>query len=105
MSISLTKGIFEEHLNTKFWLFDERQEPQPMDLIELTNGESSARQERFSLRFRGDRSRILPQKIYPMKHDSIGAFDLFLVPIGQDETGTFYEAVFNRLIQTQSQTQ
>jgi hypothetical protein len=105
MSIHLTKNIFEEHLNTKFWLFDECREAQALDLIELANGHSSARQEQFSLRFRGDRDRILPQSIYPMKHDLIGDFDLFLVPIGQDETGTFYEAVFNRLIQTQSQAQ
>jgi hypothetical protein len=38
-----------------------------------------------------------------MKHDSIGDFDLFLVPIGRDESGTFYEAVFNRLILVQEQ--
>jgi hypothetical protein len=38
-----------------------------------------------------------------MKHESIGDFDLFLVPIGRDESGTFYEAVFNRLIEVPSQ--
>ena len=49
MSIHLTKNIFEENLNTKFWLFDERRASQSMDLIELTNGHTSARQEQFSL--------------------------------------------------------
>ena len=76
-----------------------------MNLIELSDGHSSERQEQFALRFRGDRDRILPQSIYPMRHDAIGDFDLFLVPIGQDETGTIYEAVFNRLIKTQDQAQ
>ena len=94
--------MFERNLNTKFWLCGASPEPQPLDLIELSNGHSSPRQEQFALRFRGDRNRILPQRIYPMQHDSIGEFDLFLVPIGQDETGTFYEAVFNRLIQDQA---
>ena len=95
----LTKSMFEQNLNTRFWLLDAGPEPHAMDLVELTNGHSSARQEQFSLRFRGDRNQVFPQRIYPMKHDSIGAFDLFLVPIARDETGTFYEAVFNRLIE------
>jgi hypothetical protein len=102
MSIYLTKTMFEQNLNTRFWLLDGRSEPYPIDLIEITNGHSSARQEQFSLRFRGDRNQVFPQRIYPMKHDSIGDFDLFLVPVGRDETGTFYEAVFNRLIQDQA---
>jgi hypothetical protein len=103
MSIYLTKTMFEENLNTKFWLLHEDVEPQAMDLIELTNGHSTPGQEQFALRFRGDRSLVFPQRIYSMKHDSIGDFDLFLVPIGRDETGTFYEAVFNRLIQVPEQ--
>jgi hypothetical protein len=103
MPIHLTKTVFEQNLNTKFWLLEENAEPHVMDLIELTNGHSSPRQEQFSLRFRGDRNNVFPQRIYPMKHDSIGDFDLFLVPIGQDESGTFYEAVFNRLIQVQDE--
>jgi len=28
----------------------------------------------------------------------MGEFELFLVPVGRDDGGTFYEAVFNRLI-------
>jgi hypothetical protein len=103
MSIHLTKDVFEKHLKTKFWLVDKESEPYAIDLLELTNGHSSPRQEQFALHFRGDRSKVFPQRIYPIKHDSIGEFDLFLVPIGRDETGTFYEAVFNRLIAVQEQ--
>jgi hypothetical protein len=105
MPIHLTKATFEQNLNTKFWLFEENAEPYAMDLIELANGHSSLRQEQFSLRFRGDRNKVFPQRIYPMKHDSIGEFDLFLVPIGRDDTGTYYEAVFNRLIDVQNKVQ
>lgn len=103
MPIHLTKSMFEQNLNTTFWLLDESAESHPMDLVELTHGYSTPRQEQFSLRFRGDRNFVFPQRIYPMKHDSIGEFDLFLVPIGRDDTGTFYEAVFNRLIQVHDQ--
>jgi hypothetical protein len=38
-----------------------------------------------------------------MEHDSIGDFELFLVPIARDDSGTYYEAVFNRLVEV-SQT-
>jgi hypothetical protein len=30
-------------------------------------------------------------------HDTIGAFDLFIVPISQDRDGLYYEACFNRV--------
>jgi hypothetical protein len=98
MSIYLTKEMFEQNLNTRFWLLDESSQPYALDLVEFANGHSTPRQEQFSLRFRGDRDQIFPQRIYPIKHDSMGDFDLFLVPIARDETGTFYEAVFNRMI-------
>jgi|SRR5271156_5357443 len=101
MPIHLTKDMFAENLNTKFWLLDEPRQSYAMNLIEVADGHSTPRQEQFSLRFRGDRDWIFPQRIYAMKHDSLGDFDLFLVPIGRDESGTFYEAVFNRVIQIQ----
>jgi hypothetical protein len=94
----LTKGMFQENLNTKFCLQAEGLEPCAVDLVEVADGYSTPKQEQFSLRFRGDRAIIYPQRIYAMKHDSIGEFELFLVPVGRDESGTFYEAVFNRLI-------
>ena len=103
MSTYLTKNMFEQNLSTRFWLIDDCLETHPMDLIQLTNGHSSERQEQFALRFRGDCNQVFPQRVYSIKHDSIGDFDLFLVPIGRDDTGTFYEAVFNRLIQSQNQ--
>lgn len=48
----------------------------------------------FSLVFRGPLSPVLPQAIYPMDHPEIGAFEIFVVPIGPDEKGMRYEAVF-----------
>jgi hypothetical protein len=32
-----------------------------------------------------------------MQHVQLGTFDLFLVPVGQDQQGVYYEAIFNRL--------
>ncbi len=101
--MDLTQGMFQENLNTRFWLLAEGLEPYAMDLVECVNGYSTPGQEQFSLRFRGDRASIYPQRIYAVKHDSIGEFELFLVPIAQDESGTSYEAVFNRFVQVNQQ--
>jgi hypothetical protein len=35
--------------------------------------------------------------MYQLQHERLGAFELFLVPVGQDQDGVYYEAVFNRL--------
>jgi hypothetical protein len=48
----------------------------------------------FSLVFRGPREPCLPQQTYQLEHDELGAFDLFVVPIGPDAHGMRYEAVF-----------
>jgi hypothetical protein len=48
----------------------------------------------FSLVFRGPPGVLLPQRVYRLEHDGIGAFELFLVPIGPDAAGMRYEAVF-----------
>ena len=50
----------------------------------------------FSLIFTGPRPPFLPQRTYLFEHERIGAFDLFIVPIGEDQNGFRYEAVFNR---------
>jgi hypothetical protein len=100
--MTLTREMFEENLHTRFWLVGEDIEPYAMELVEFVDGYSTAKQEQFSLRFRGDREKVFPQRIYAMKHEVIGEFELFLVPIGRDDSGTFYEAVFNRFVKQES---
>jgi hypothetical protein len=95
----LTEGTFQENLNSVFWLVAEGLEPYALNLVEVAEGYSTPKQEQFSLRFRGDPASIYPQRIYTINHDSMGEFELFLVPVGRDDSGTFYEAVFNRVIQ------
>jgi hypothetical protein len=48
----------------------------------------------FSLLFRGPAEPILPQATYRLAHRSVGAVEIFIVPIARDESGTSYEAVF-----------
>jgi hypothetical protein len=44
----------------------------------------------FSLVFRGGPSPPLPQRIYRVEHEKLGAIEIFLVPIAADR----YEAIF-----------
>jgi hypothetical protein len=44
----------------------------------------------FSLVFQGGPSPPLPQRIYRVEHEQLGAIEIFLVPIAADR----YEAVF-----------
>lgn len=97
MSIPLTKAVFEQNLNSRFWLRDGKGERNRLDLVELKDGHATPPHEQFALLFRGDKNEIHPQSNYPMEHEAIGSFDLFLVPVSQNDEGTFYQAVFNRL--------
>jgi len=48
----------------------------------------------FALLFHGPAAPVLPQRIYRIEEDELGALDLFLVPLGPDEHGMRYEAIF-----------
>jgi hypothetical protein len=48
----------------------------------------------FGLRFRGPTDPVMPQGTYALEHSSLGTLEIFLVPIGQDASGTTYEAIF-----------
>jgi hypothetical protein len=48
----------------------------------------------FSLIFVGG-DIVLPQAIYRLRHDDMGEVEIFLVPIGKDQHGASYQAVFN----------
>jgi hypothetical protein len=50
----------------------------------------------FSVMFLGPAESVLPQATYRVE-DEGEAFDIFIVPVGRDERGVRYEAVFNRL--------
>jgi hypothetical protein len=61
---------------------------------EAPPADASGKRAPFSLLFRGPVDPILPQRIYHLEHPSVGAIEIFIVPVGQDAQGTSYEAVF-----------
>ena len=50
--------------------------------------------EPFSLIFRSSSQVVLPQRMYPFRHEAMGKIDLFIVPIARDVRGVVYQAVF-----------
>lgn len=87
-------GTFSGHIGDDFRIHPEDSSPLEVELISATGlGESPGRP--FSIVFRGPKDILLPQRIYRMEHTEIGSFEIFLVPIGPDEKGLRYEAIFN----------
>ncbi len=98
---TFTVATFAEHRGDTFRISPDSSRSIEVELIEVTDlsersGRATAegRRRPFSIVFRGPSNILLPQRIYPMEHDTIGAFDLFLVPIGPDAQGLRYEAIF-----------
>jgi hypothetical protein len=50
--------------------------------------------EPFALEFRADASVRLPQRIYTVSHAQLGTMEIFLVQVGADSAGAYFEAVF-----------
>jgi hypothetical protein len=93
----LTHFSFEEQLNTPFRIHFGGEAPLEAVLYEVRLHEphGGPRKQPYSIYFRGPRQPVLPQAIYRMEHDRMEVMELFLVPIGPDEKGMRYEAVFN----------
>jgi hypothetical protein len=95
---NLKLNSFSEVLNTKFRAHISDDKNVELELVEAKEIGSNQRQERFTLLFRGPLDVPLEQRTYKIEHDRVGSFDLFIVPVGINESGRDYEAVFNRLV-------
>jgi hypothetical protein len=96
MAATLEHDVFSRHLNTNFRISLGESNTVEVDLDTVNELQLSPRQERFAIIFRGPKEPFLPQGSYRFEHDEMGEFILFIVPLRQDDNGTFYEAVFNR---------
>jgi hypothetical protein len=94
--VLVTRDDFARHVNTTFRLPDAGEAG--LTLIEVSTLRTKPPQEMFSLLFRGAADRPLTQATWKLDHATLGSLELFLVPVGQEKRGRFYEAVFNRLV-------
>jgi hypothetical protein len=96
---TLELGDFAAHLGSAFRLRQPDGAALELVLLEATAHPhlppQPGRRRGFSLVFRSALSGRLPQGIYRLDHEAVGAMEVFLVPIGPREGGMCYEAVFN----------
>ncbi|WP_147251069.1 DUF6916 family protein [Arenicella xantha] len=92
-----TKQDYEQRLNESFSI-ELEQARLDLALIEVSSVSAdtveSGQKEPFSAVFRSDNQDILEQGTYTLTHSEVGDLLLFLVPIGPDQAGMCYEAVF-----------
>src|SRR4051794_27277448 len=94
----LTIDDFSPHVNTNFKPSLEGQSEINLELIRVEdlNKTDEERQQfnRFGLEFQGPPF-YLPQSTYNLTHDVMGQLQIFLVPLGKNDRGFVYQAVFN----------
>jgi hypothetical protein len=69
-----------------------------LELVEakaLRAGAGAPRQDPFSLLFKAEKDCALWQGSVRMEHETMGPLDLFLVPVGEDQDGRYFEAIYN----------
>jgi hypothetical protein len=97
MEAALTHEEFTSNLNTKFQVHLDENTRVELVLTEVSELKLHPKQEEFTIVFRGPLDAYLGQGAGWFTHDQMGQFELFVVPIRQDQQGFYYEAVFNRL--------
>jgi len=93
----LTIDLFNDKVS-QVWTIDEPEAPPiELTLIEVTPLRNYAKLERepFSLIFTTRGDFVLPQRMYGLRHATLGTMVLFLVPIGREGDVTTYQSLFN----------
>lgn len=96
---SLGKDDFDPHVGEQFQLELSDEEALALELLSThplsSDTVADSKRSPFSLVFRSPgEQRHAPQQIYTVRHPELGPLEIFLVPIGPDEQGMRYEAVF-----------
>lgn len=90
-----TLAGFRDSAGTAFRVQVDDRRSVEVTLVEVRQTDRRPGWETFSLLFAGPDDPF-PQGAYPVRHDQLGPFLLFLVPVVIDVGGQGYEAVFNR---------
>jgi hypothetical protein len=97
----LTRESFSRQLNTKFSFAHKERQGVSVKLIEVNDltpkTMATSGKECFAVVFIGPRNAPLRQETYAVMHESLGKFDMLVVPIASHPEGVYYEAIFNRL--------
>jgi len=96
MTTELSHQDFLENLQSEY-LIKAETAPIKLTLVEVSERKYAPGHEQFSIVLRGSNDSALGQGVFQVEHATMGAFELFIVPISADQQGTYYEAIFNRL--------
>jgi hypothetical protein len=99
MLAQIKPTMFAEYVGTPFEVLDDPSNVFCLTLTRVVEHLRTEHSEAFSIFFQGPLVPFLPQGIRKLKHQDLGELNIFLVPIGQDQDGFQYEAVFNQTIQ------
>ncbi len=93
-----THSQFLANANTRFrWNLGNSSEAD-LALIDVSELTENGLTRSFSLLFRAPGDVPPEQSIYRLSHDTLGAMELFLVPVKQDSEGIYFESIFNDLV-------
>ncbi len=92
-----TRESFASRLHTKFMMHAGESHPIELQLIDVRAQAASVTYESFSLMFHAPIEAPAEQGTFRLEHESGEAMEIFLVPVKKDDTGLFFEAVFNNL--------
>lgn len=92
----LTHDAFTQNVNTKFHVSADDSSELDLELAEVSELKLVKTQEQFAVIFRGPLDQFMDQGTRSFDHATLGQFELFIVPVKQDEQGYYYEAIFNR---------
>lgn len=98
MSDELTYAAFVTLVGCWFRLHVDEERAIDVQLSQVDPLPSQSRppiREPFVLLFHGSSDPVLSQRTYKMEVAALGPIEVFLVPIGPDEVGMRYQAVFN----------
>jgi hypothetical protein len=97
-----TAGLFQQHLNTTFAVLAGGGVRVPLLLAQVTERPTTQGIEQFSLSFHAAPGATLAQGTHPFQHPALGAFDLFVSPVGiGSQQSKVYEACFSRVRKAQ----
>lgn len=91
-------STFEALKNQTFQVLTDQGERFRLQLDQVKDQGQSDLLEQFSLTFRGKKGQSLDQGTYRFEHPHLGQFSLFIVPSGQPNHNTYYQAAFSRLM-------
>ena len=95
MSHRFSQENFSAHLNSEFQIATELGDSVELKLIEVREIQSDSKA--FYMLFLGPYENFLHQHTYKFQHKALGAFELFIVPVGQRDDGYIYQAIFDPL--------